>query len=222
MKTLAILSRKGGTGKTTVAVHLAMAAWAEGRGVLLIDSDRQGSASEWRRQREGAGPAVFSAKPAALFATQQAAARAGRDLLIIDTSPNGPEDVADAVRCADFSLIVLRPSFLDVRAVRETVALTTALGRPCAFVLNQAPPRRAGREMACVGDTVAALADTARPFLPIGLRSRIAYQQAVGSGQTVQETAPGSAADQEIAGLWRHVVGRLWPTTVEEALRPAG
>lgn len=150
-------------------------------------------------------------------------ARAGRDLSIIDTSPSGAEDIADAVRCADFCLIVLRPSFLDVRAVRETASLVSALGRPCAFVLNQAPPRRAGREMACVGDTVSALADTGRPFLPIGLRARIAYQQAVATGQSVQETAPGSAAAQEIAGLWKQVSDRLWPAIpAREGLRPAG
>ncbi|HYE45389.1 MAG TPA: AAA family ATPase [Caulobacter sp.] len=220
MKTLALLSRKGGTGKTTVSLHLAVAAWLGGRGVLLADCDRQGSAAEWRRERRIGGPVVFGAKSAALFATQQAARRAGRDLMIIDTSPSGSEELADAVRCADFCLIVLRPSFLDVRAVRETAELVTRFGKPGAFVINQAPPRRAGREMACVGDTVAQLTGMGRPVLPIGLRARIAYQQALAQGLSVQEAAPGSAAAQEIAGLWRAVEEQLWPapTMVEVAV----
>lgn len=214
MKTLAVLSRKGGTGKTTVAVHLAMAAWLSGRGVLLADCDRQGSAQEWRRERTSSGPVVFSTKTPALFATQQAAKRAGRQLMIIDTSPSASEDLAEAVRCADYCLMVLRPSFLDVRAVRETAELVARFGKPGAFVINQAPPRRSGREMACVGDTVAQLVAMGRPVLPIGLRARIAYQTAVAEGRSVQETAPQSAAALEIGGLWRAVEEQLWPTAL--------
>jgi chromosome partitioning protein len=216
LKTLAVLSRKGGTGKTTLSLHLAVAAWLAGRGVLLADCDRQGSAGEWRRERKIGGPVVFAAKSPALFATQQAARRAGRDLMIIDTSPSASEDLADAVRCADFCLMVLRPSFLDVRAVRETAELVARFGKPGGFVINQAPPRRAGREMSCVGDTVAQLSAMGRPVLPIGLRSRIAYQQAVAEGLSVQETAPASAAALEIGGLWRVIEQQLWPVVAPE------
>ncbi|MBX3480670.1 MAG: AAA family ATPase [Caulobacter sp.] len=211
MKTLAVLSRKGGTGKTTLSVHLAVAAWRSGRGVLLADCDRQGSAAEWRRERKVAGPSIFAAKPAALFATQLAAQRAGRDLLLIDTSPSANEDLADAVRCADYCLMVLRPSFLDVRAVRDTAEMVSRFGKPGAFVINQAPPRRNGKEMACVGEAVAQLAGLGHPVLSIGLRSRVAYQQAVAEGLSVQETAPASAAASEIGALWRLVEARLWP-----------
>jgi chromosome partitioning protein len=214
VRTLAVLSRKGGAGKTTVALHLAVAAWQSGRGVLLADCDRQGSAQDWRRERQGGGPVVFSTKTPALFATQQAARRAGRDLMVIDTSPSGSEDLADAVRCADFCMMVLRPTFLDVRAIRETAELVARFGKAGAFVINQAPPRRAGREMACVGDTVAQLAALGRPVMPIGLRSRIAYQSAVAEGRSVQEADPRGAAALEVGGLWREVEARLWPAAV--------
>jgi len=214
VKTLAILSRKGGTGKTTVALHLAMACWLSGRGVLLADCDRQGSAQEWRRERKIGGPVVFSTKTPALFATQQAAQRAGRDLMVIDTSPSASEDMAEAVRCADYCLMILRPSFLDVRAIQETAELVARFGKRGAFVINQAPPRRAGREMACVGDTIAQLADLGRSIMPIGLRSRIAYQSAIAEGRSVQETAPLSAAALEIGGLWQEVEAQLWPPAV--------
>ncbi|RYF92484.1 MAG: ParA family protein [Caulobacteraceae bacterium] len=217
MKTLAILSRKGGTGKTTVSLHLAMGAWLAGKGVLLADCDRQGSAQEWRRERKIGGPVVFSTKTPALFATQQAAQRAGRDLMIIDTSPSAGEDLADAVRCADYCLMVLRPSFLDVRAIRETAELVARFGKRGAFVINQAPPRRAGREMVCVGDTVAQLSNLGRPVTPIGLRARIAYQSAVAAGRSVQEIAPHSAAALEVGGLWREVEAQLWPTADQVA-----
>lgn len=214
MRTLAILSRKGGSGKTTVALHLAMAAFLSGRGVLLADCDRQGSAQEWRRERKAGGPVVISTKTPALFATQQAASRAGRDLMVIDTSPSASEDLADAVRCADFCLMVLRPTFLDVRAIRETAELVARFGKPGAFVISQAPPRRAGKEMACVGDTVAQLAALGRPVMSIGLRSRVAYQSAVAEGRSVQETDPRGAAALEVGGLWRGVEARLWPAAV--------
>ena len=76
LKTLAIIARKGGTGKTTLAVHLAAAAHASGYSTLLADTDRQHSAVEWRRMRQQAQPVVEAVKPGALFARQQDAARA--------------------------------------------------------------------------------------------------------------------------------------------------
>ncbi len=121
MRTLAVLSQKGGTGKTTVAVHLAVAAWAGQRRVLLADLDPQRSAAEWRRVRAGNGPGLIESKPGALFVAQQAAERAGVDLMVLDTRPCGDTDTAEAIRAADLCLVVLRPSFFDLKATQRMV-----------------------------------------------------------------------------------------------------
>jgi chromosome partitioning protein len=211
LKTLAVLSRKGGTGKTTLALHLAVAAHAAGRSTLLVDLDRQRSAVTWRRQRAFSGPRVVDAKPGALFTMQLAAERMNTDLMIIDTSPSGDDDAEQAARCANFCLIVLRPNFLDLRAVEATADLVQRLNRPACFVINQAPPRRGGQEAAAIGETVEALERYGIPVAPIGMRSRIAYQRSLETGHVAQEVDPEGAAAMEIFALWRWVEEVLWP-----------
>jgi len=211
MKTLAILSRKGGTGKTTLAIHLAVAAQADGRATLLADIDRQHSAVEWRRERKIATPIVEAVKPGALFARQQEAARAGFGLMVVDTGPSIEEEVEHAVRCADFCLVVARPNFFDIRAVAESAALADRFHRPVAFVLNQAPHRQDSIEAPVLMEAVKALRGLGFPVLPIGLRSRVAYQAAAARGEAAQELDPDGTAGSEMTALWRHVSERLWP-----------
>lgn len=213
MKTLAVLSRKGGTGKTTLAIHLAAAAEADGRRTILADTDRQHSAVEWRRERQIVSPVVEAVKPGALFARQQDAARAGFGLMVVDTGPSIEEDVEQAVRCADFCLVVARPNFFDIRAVAESAALADRFHRPVAFVLNQAPHRQDSIEAPVLVESVKALRALGFPVLPIGLRSRVAYQNAAATGAVAQELDPDGNAGAEMVALWRHVSERLWPST---------
>lgn len=224
MKTLAILSRKGGTGKTTVALHLAVAARADDRHVLFADTDRQGSAVEWRRLRGRNDPAIESVKPGALFTRQQDAVRDGVELMIIDTPPSTDDEVEQAARRADLCLIVARPNFLDLRAVEQSADLAARMGRPAVFVLNQAPHRQDSIEAPVLMEAVAMLRGLGVPVAPIGLRSRVAYQQGIAAGLTAGERDPESAAAMEVAALWRHISGRLWTEAVvsrEAELRQA-
>ena len=209
MKTLAVLARKGGTGKTTVALHLAVAARSAGLSTLLVDLDRQQSSVEWRRQRPSSDLAVEPLKPGALFTRQQDARREGVDLLIVDTGPTLEADVEQAIRCADLCAIVSRPNFFDLKAVADTAALAQSFHREVVFVLNQAPPRRNGIENPAVGEAVLALRGLGGVVAPIGLRSRVAYQQSVALGLTAQEHEPEGSAANEIAALWRWMETRL-------------
>lgn len=209
MKTIAVLSRKGGTGKTTLALHLAVAARDAGMAVLLADLDRQHSALEWRRQRGQSQPLVEAIKPGALFTRQRDAAREGVDLLIVDTGPTVEADVEQAIRCADLCLVVARPNFFDLRAVAETAALAESYHRDLVFVLNQAPSRRGSFEVPAVSEAVKALRALGGTVAPIGLRARVAYQQGVARGGVAQEIEPNGAAAREIAALWTWLEARL-------------
>lgn len=217
MKTLAILSRKGGTGKTTLALHLAVAARLGDRRVLLADMDRQGSAVEWRRRRGVSDPAIETVKHGALFTRQQDAVREGVELLIVDTPPSTAEDVEQAVRCADLCVIVTRPNFLDLRAVEESADLAARMNRPAIFVINQAPHRQNSIEAPVLAEAVRALRGLGFPVAPIGLRSRAAYQQSIAAGAVAGEIDPQSPAAMEMAGLWRHLSGRLWSDEIKAA-----
>lgn len=210
MRTLAVLSRKGGTGKSTVAIHLTVAAWSSRRKTLLCDMDPQRSSMEWRRERSGDGPEVIEAKGGALFSIRQSAQRTGVDLIVMDTRPSNDADTAEAVRWADLCLIVVRPCFFDIRAIARTVEQVTNMNRRGLFVLNQAPTRRAGEEPRVIRDAVEALESFGLPVAATGLRYRAAYQSAVRNGMAAQEHEPDSLAAFEINALWRQVDRELW------------
>ena len=138
MQTVAVVARKGGSGKTTIAVHLALAGYLRAIRTLLADADPQRSASEALRGRALPGPKVVETNGPKLFALQDMARRAGHELLIIDT-PCGPEqDVAAAIAIADLTLIVVRPTFLDIAAAVRSIDTARRLGRPAQIVITQA------------------------------------------------------------------------------------
>jgi chromosome partitioning protein len=85
MQTLSIIAQKGGTGKTTLVLSIAVAAHAAGKTTLIIDLDPQASACKWGDRRPGEPPTVIDAQPARLANALEKAAQAGVDLVIIDT-----------------------------------------------------------------------------------------------------------------------------------------
>ena len=101
MKTLAILSRKGGTGKTTLATHLSVAAENAGHTTALIDLDPQSSAAKWRDNRDGDTPAVISTHSERLSQILQLAEENGATFAILDTAPHTETAALDAARAAD-------------------------------------------------------------------------------------------------------------------------
>lgn len=211
MQTVAVMSRKGGAGKTTIAVNLAVAAQARGRRVLLADLDVQRSAVEAMRQRPRMSPAVFEAAPGKLFQLRQVCERERFDLMIIDTPPAPEVDVLEAVRNADFCLLVARPSFLDIAAVARSGEMVRRLGRPYATVLNQAPGLRGGHETPTVLRAAEALRVAGMKPTPVGLRARTTFQSAMALGLAVEEYRPGSPGAQEIERLWAFVADQLEP-----------
>jgi len=117
MKTVVVTSRKGGVGKTTVAVNLALAALAAGSRVLLADTDPQRSATDALKARTRPGPALVETSAGKLFQLHMAASREGVDLLVVDTPSTPESDVALALNIADLCVLVSRPNFLDVASV---------------------------------------------------------------------------------------------------------
>src|SRR5215212_1378238 len=115
MKTITILSQKGGAGKTTIALHLAVAAELDGQQTAIIDLDPQASATSWGDSRAAETPAVVSAQASRLTQVLEAARKAGATLAIIDTAPHSESAALAAARAADLILIPCRPAILDLR-----------------------------------------------------------------------------------------------------------
>ena len=223
MKTVAVVALKGGTGKTTVAVNLAVTAHLSGRKVILADMDPQASALQWAKAREREkrpGPTVLPLKPGSIGPAREAALAAGFDLLVIDTRAATEADALAAARVADLCLIVVRPTPIDIKAIAHTVALLKPLRRPCALVVNQAPSQRVGREPAIVDEAVELLVSYGLPISPAGLRSRQVFQAAFSRGLIPVEIEGDSRASQEVLRLWDFTASRLWTEAARTQASP--
>ena len=139
MRTVAVIALKGGSGKTTIATHLALAAHRRGVDTLVADIDPQRSAQNIFSARADSGPECLAASAAGLMGIQFAAAGARKQLLIIDTPAGVLEDVSEAVVLADFAVLVVRPTLIDLSGLARTLMLVRRLGKPSLVVMNQAP-----------------------------------------------------------------------------------
>lgn len=203
MHTLALVSQKGGSGKTTLAVHLAVAAMQAGEQVTLLDTDPQGSAQAWAQMRQQGAPAVLSLPPAAV--PRQLATLAAT-LVVIDTAPHTAVSLATVTTVATALLIPCRPTALDLAAVAATVALARAAQTPTAFVLTACPARAPE-----VAEARTVLAIHGFPVAPVLIGERRTYARAIAGGAAVTEYEPQGKAAQEIAALWRWVHDHVLP-----------
>ena len=204
MRTIAVIGLKGGSGKTTVATHIALAAHLRGLKTLLADVDPQHSSTDVLKARTGEGPKCVNASGANLFAAQIAAVGAGLDTMIIDTAAGAVEEVGQAIVLADLSILVVRPTLLDLAALVRTVDVIRRLKKPALVVVNQAPPARDGVEPPVVKRALRALEFMRLPVAPTILRSRAIYQTVLESGRSAEEGWDETAA-KEIAELWAFI-----------------
>jgi chromosome partitioning protein len=199
VQTIAILSQKGGTGKTTLALHLAVAAEKDGDVAVVIDLDPQASAAGWKDSRNAETPAVVAAPPARLPQLLEAAKEGGAQLILIDTAPHSGDASLAAAELADMILIPCRPAILDLRAIATTARIAKLAEKPAFVVLNAVPPS-ATLILHDAGDAVKV---HGLKTAPVTLHQRAAYAHALTLGQTAQEYEPGSKAADEIMHLYR-------------------
>jgi chromosome partitioning protein len=205
MRTLAVISRKGGVGKTTLSLNLAVAAFQAGLKTVIADLDSQRSAMAWARVRTRTGPAVVETSGGKLFTLWSAASHAGCELMVIDTPASAEAETLQALRLADLCLIVSRPNYFDVSALARSIELLRQFDKPGLIVLNQAPSRRLGIEPDSVLKAVKALRLTGVPLSQMGLRLRAAFPASTALGLSVGELEPDGPAAREVAGVWTQV-----------------
>ncbi len=208
MKVLAVASQKGGSGKTTLAGHIAVQSERMGAGpVALVDTDPQGSLSDWWNVREADTP-VFARTAMASLARDVDRMRAyGIGLLVIDTPPAITSTIAIVIALSDFVLIPSRPSPHDLRAAGATIDIVRQMGKPMSFVLNGASAR------ARITAEAAAVLAQHGPLVPTIIHQRTDYAASMIDGRTVMECASSARAREEIAALWHYLDCSLNGTT---------
>jgi chromosome partitioning protein len=209
MRTIALIGQKGGSGKTTVALHLAAAFWQMGQNVVVLDLDPQASATEWHDARENPMPHVESIQPARLGKVVEHTRDIGAGVLILDTAPHAESTALDAARLADLVLVPCQPSIMDLRAMRKTVDLMKLVKVPAFALLNSCPPQ------VTVGDEAAEMIAVSlrSPVCPVRLGDRVAYNRCLITGLVAQEFEPAGKAAQEIEHLYMWTCEQLGMAT---------
>jgi chromosome partitioning protein len=203
MQVIAFVTQKGGSGKTTLCLNLAVAGEASGARCLVVDLDPQGTAEAWYQAREAATPRLVRVDAASLPKALELARRQGFHHVLLDTPGRDEPAVAAAIRNADFCLVPCRPTPPDMKAQPATVATIRRLDKPLAFVLSQTPPRGYRLREAETGLAVLG------PVAPVAVVLRSGFQDAHGAGLGITEYEPDGKAAAEIRALWAWLVRKL-------------
>jgi len=198
MHTISILSQKGGTGKTTLSLHLAVAAQKHGRCAVVIDVDPQASSAEWKDSRAADTPVVVAVPPTRLTHALKAAHDGGADVVFIDTAPHSGDVALSAAEVADLLLIPCRAAILDLRAIGTTAKVAKLSGKPAFVILNAVPPQATR----ALQDARAAVGVHGLKVAPIAIQQRAAFAHSLTAGQTAQEYEPGGKAAEDIEKLY--------------------
>ncbi len=197
-----MLAQKGGTGKTTLAVHLAVEATREGLRVLLVDIDPQASATQWWRRRAVAQPDLVQGDGGALPELLAGAEGRGYDLAVIDTAPHSSEDAAICARLSDRVYIPTRPAILDLDAIGASTEIAVQVDARATIVLNACPPPTRGREPRIVAEAREALETYGLPICETAISQRASFAHALIDGRVAGELEADGKAAAEIGRLW--------------------
>lgn len=192
-------SQKGGSGKSALSRVLAVQAARMGQSVYLIDTDTQGTLTQWHEAREAEEPRRVELTREALPSGLKALAAQGADFVFIDTPPNASEHLDDVFHLADIVLVPIKPTPDDLKAALVTVTRVKALGIPFLFVITQAI-----QNTNITAQAIAALSYHGTVAKTI-LVNRVSYPAAFTDGRTPQELEPKGPAAREIGTLWDNI-----------------
>lgn len=207
-RVISITQQKGGTGKTTIAAHLAVMLASRDMPVAILDVDPQGSLGEWFEARErslGDKTGISFRTASGWGAKRESRSLAGdHAIVIIDTPPKSDLEARNAVDAANLVVVPVQPTPVDLWATEATLAMIAREGRRPLLVLNRVPPRAAlTAQMLRVIETLGPAAAESQ------LGNRVAFAECMGRGSTVNETDPANKGAAEIAALAREIARKL-------------
>lgn len=207
MKTIVVANQKGGSGKSTSTVHLAVAAEQAGDGpVLISDTDPQGSTGDWFNQRKRSDihtPRYAPLTLSDLSNNLRALADAGASYLFIDTAPSIGSVNAELFAVADLILIPLNPTPTDLRALVKGLPMIKRSGKPFNFLLARVRPNLRNN------DGVAMALEALGLVLPARMHERVIYADSFAHGKTAFEIDPTGIAAQELTSIWASLKAKI-------------
>lgn len=205
MYILGIVAEKGGVGKTTLALDLAVTAGGRGLKAAVIDLDPQASASRWTDRRTADSPWVVPTHAVRIRAALEQAKTQGVELVIIDTPPHSAHEATEAARHAQLVLLPIEPHLFSLETVPKQADLLRTVGNPRAlYVVNKAPTQGTEAESA-----MAYIKQQGFSVCPTVVYARAAHRHAGNLGKSAAEYQPGSKAAQESLQLYMYIIKLL-------------
>jgi chromosome partitioning protein len=202
MKVITLVTQKGGSGKSTICVSLAVAAHEAGHAVCILEMDRQATVTQWAKERHGMDPEVAPITADRLERALERLRTVECDFVFLDTPGIDSPGTNLAIKAADLCLVPCRPTPADLKGVGPTLSAIYRMEKEFAFVLNQTPPKGIRiRETAEGLASLGVLAD-------VNIVMRNDHQDAMGKGKGVTEFNPQGAAADEIRRLWAWIENR--------------
>ena len=205
MKTIAFIAQKGGTGKTTLALSLAVAAQEAGQVAVIIDLDPQATACNWGDRRKLEAPVIVDAQPARLVRALEKAEENGVDLALIDTPARSEKSALAAAKAADLVVIPCRPQIYDLETLPNSREIVNLAGKKPSLVLLNAVPPWPGRQE----EALEAAKTFEMPVCPKMLGHRAAFGDAAALGRSVLEYDSTGKAAEEVIEVYKYIMGQL-------------
>ena len=204
MKTIAVMSRKGGTGKTMLATHLAVEAERNGHTTALLDLDPQASTAKWGDHRQGDTPPVIEAPASRLEHWLEFIANNGATLAVVDTPPDIDTFARKIAQAASLVVIPCGTSKADLDANEGIMDIVMMEKVPARIVLNHVP---ANSDLG--PEAREATKNYEVPCAPCQIGRRVGFIHAYNSGAVIQELEPNSKSANEIRALYRYLANEM-------------
>ena len=204
MKVISLISQKGGAGKTTITVNLAVMANLSKKSSIVLDIDPQASATCWKDSRENEDPTVISCQATRLENTLDVAKENGVDFVFIDTAPHSEGSALKAAKLSDLVIIPCRPAILDLRAINSTIDIANIAKTPASIVLNAVPARGSLKD-----EALQAAEQYGVEVAPVQLGNRVAYVHSITEGLSVNEYEKKGKSAEEIKNLYKYICKKV-------------
>jgi len=202
---ISVLNQKGGSGKTTLATNVAIGLFREGGKVLLVDTDPQGSARDWRAAWDN-NPVPVIGLDRPTLAKDLLTVGKGYDVVIVDGAPQLREMAAAAIKASHAVLIPVQPSPYDIWATADLVELirtrqeVTDGKLQASFVVS-----RAIQNSRLSKDVFEALSHYSMGVFQSLTSQRVAYATSASEGRTVFDT-DDTKAQHEIHSIIKELM----------------
>lgn len=205
---ISLAQQKGGSGKTTIAAHLAVALSRREKSVAILDVDPQGSLGEWfeaRERRLGENGTGMSFRTASGWGARREARSLARDhdFVLVDTPPKSDSETRPAIEAADLVAVPIQPTPVDLWATEPTLTMIVRERVAGLIVINRVPQRAT-----LTSEMVSAIRSLGCEAAETQLGNRVAFAASMGKGSTVLELEPAGKAAREIEALTAEILLR--------------